>query len=605
MLQRVRALGGFLIINTLLALFLVSRYYQQLPSAPDGSLEWGFLALSTFSHTALLVLLVGTLSLPLVMLPKRLWMVLVAGAAAFLQTLLLVDTLVFAQYKFHINGAILDLVFAGQVVDFPLSTWLLVISAIVALWLLQTLLLGWLTNRAPGKKHGFAPFVGVTLLTFVLASLIHIWAAAHAYQPITSLKRYLPGYYPVTANSFMKKQGWINEEELARQKALSQKRTGTLQYPLAPLETTPVTNPTNIVLIVIDSWRYDTMNPDNTPQIWQIAQQGVVFDKHWSAGNSTRTGLFGLFYGLPGTYWQEFLNGQTPPALVNRLQQLDYQIGVFASAQLRTPEFNRTIFAHIDNLREDSQGTTPSERDRDLLEDWKHWQQHKSTDRPAFSFLFFDAPHGYDFPKDFEPAYLPQVDKIDYINLNNKTDPEPIFNRYKNSVLFIDGLVGEVIAELKQAGELDNTLLIITGDHGQEMNDTRLNYWGHNSNFTRHQVQVPFIIAGPGTRQLSAPSVMTSHVDIPPTLLKHYLGVLNDVHDYSTGYNLFELPDERPWVMAASYSMFAILTDDRIFEVDPLGQSQLLNADNQYVTNEKFDAHYLQDVIRSMSQFLR
>lgn len=605
MYQRVRALGGFLIINTLLVLFLISRFYQQLPSSPDESLAWLFLISSAFSHSVLLVLLIGALSLPFVILPNKPWIITFSGVTAFLQSLLFIDTLVFAQYKFHINGAILDLVFAGQVVEFPLSTWLLVVCGVAIFWLAEALLLAWLVNKSHPIKYHFPLFLGVFFAAFLTASAIHIWAAAHAYQPVTSLKRYLPAYYPITANRFMKKHDWINEEEMERQKALSQKRVGTLKYPLTPITVQPVEAPPNIVLVVIDSWRYDTMNAQNTPNIWQLAQRGVSFNNHQSAGNSTRTGVFGLFYGLPGTYWQEFLSGQTSPVLINRLQQLNYQLGIFASAQLRSPEFNRTVFAHVKNLRLESQGDSPSARDIDLLHDWKRWQQHKTPNQPAFSFLFFDAPHGYDFPSDFEPAYLPQASKIDYLSLNNKTDPEPIFNRYKNSVLFTDKLIGEVVATLKNSGELDNTLLIITGDHGQEMNDTQLNYWGHNSNFTRHQVHVPFIIAGPDTEKLSAPHIMTSHMDIPPTLLQHYLGVSNPVKDYSAGYSLFDLPTERPWVMAASYSMYAVLTNNRIFEVDTLGQSQLLDKDNQPVTGEKFNAHHLQEVIALMSRFLR
>ncbi|WP_369597194.1 sulfatase-like hydrolase/transferase, partial [Vibrio sp. 03_296] len=83
-----------------------------------------------------------------------------------------------------------------------------------------------------------------------------------------------------------------------------------MNYPLAPLQTQPVEKPLNIMLLVVDSWRADTFNADNTPNMWKYAQSGVVFNNHIATGNATRTGIFGLFYGIPGTYWHGFLANQ-------------------------------------------------------------------------------------------------------------------------------------------------------------------------------------------------------------------------------------------------------------------------------------------------------
>ena len=61
-----------------------------------------------------------------------------------------------------------------------------------------------------------------------------------------------------------------------------------------------------------------------------------------------------------------------------------------------------------------------------------------------------------------------------------------------NSVHYVDRLVGEVLAEVEARGLLKNSVVLITGDHGQEFNDNRRNYWGHDSNFTPLQTGVPF-----------------------------------------------------------------------------------------------------------------
>ncbi|MBE4454044.1 sulfatase-like hydrolase/transferase, partial [Vibrio parahaemolyticus] len=82
-------------------------------------------------------------------------------------------------------------------------------------------------------------------------------------------------------------------------------------------------------------------------------------------------------------------------------------------------------------------------------------------------FLFYDSPHGYDFPDDFSPKYEPMLEAVNYLKLNNDTDPTEFFNRYKTSVRYVDSMAGKVLDTLEKNGDLERTLVIITGDHGQ------------------------------------------------------------------------------------------------------------------------------------------
>ncbi|MGL4712128.1 MAG: sulfatase-like hydrolase/transferase [Shewanella sp.] len=131
----------------------------------------------------------------------------------------------------------------------------------------------------------------------------------------------------------------------------------------------------------------------------------VIFNQHIAAGNSTRAGIFGLFYGIPGTYWHAMLANQQSPLMIDRLQQLNYQMGIFTAAQLHQPEFDQTVFVNIDNLRIGSAGSSPSALDANLVKDWTQWYAQRDKQRPVFSFLFFDSPHGYDFPNDYPHHY--------------------------------------------------------------------------------------------------------------------------------------------------------------------------------------------------------
>lgn len=554
----------------------------------------------------LLALVVGILALPALLLPQKARTSVQALIATIGVVTLFIDTIVFAQYRFHINAMVLDLLLSGQIVSFPLVTWVMVLVGVSIAFAIEFVVLRWLEKgpeirtRKLGRKFAF-----LTFLSLLATNGIHIWAAAHAYQPVTTVKRYLPLFYPATSNSMMRKYGWIDEQAIERQKALTLNRKSDLNYPLSPLKTKTIEKPVNIMFLVVDSWRADTFNAENTPNMWKYAEQGVTFHNHIATGNATRTGIFGLFYGIPGTYWHGFLANQQSPVFMDRLQAMGYDIGIFTAAQLRKPEFNQTVFTNIDNLRMSSVGDTPSELDADLTKDWLNWYDARDKSKPAFSFLFYDAPHGYDFPKDYAHKYEPMLKEVNYLKLNNDSDPEPFFNRYKTSVHYVDSMAKKVLDKLQSSGDLENTVVIITGDHGQEMNDNKLNFWGHNGNFTNAQVNVPFAMFGPGISKDNLKwqsSDLTSHQDVVPTLMKHYLGVTNDSKDYSVGEDLLGERIKRDWVLSSNYSGYAIITDSSIVEVGGGGQYQYLDKSNRPKEGE-MDFDNVQAALEQISRY--
>lgn len=178
-------------------------------------------------------------------------------------------------------------------------------------------------------------------------------------------------------------------------------------------------------------------------------------------------------------------------------------------------------------------------------------------------------------------------------------------NRYKTSVHFVDSLAKQVIDTLDEAGDLENTLIVITGDHSQEFNDNKLNYWGHNSNYTPAQTHVPFAIIGPSVPEGIGADwgvKFTSHEDVVPTLMESYLGIASPASDYSTGVSLYSEVVERPWVLLSSYSGYGIVTQDSILEVGATGQSRYLD-----ITNHPKDGspnfEYVQKALEQISRF--
>lgn len=596
--------GCFLIINIFISIFLAIRYFLFLPEFPVDILGASFIVTSLLGQMALLGGVIGFFAFVFIFLPRKIFYLIVSLLASASLFLLLIDTFVFAQYRFHINEVVLKLVLSGDVVDFSIITWLAAVFIFLVMFLLEYSILSFLSTRSDcGFKKRY--FVFLFVLCFFVSNFIHIWAAANAYQPVTISKSYLPLFQPAMANNLMRKYGWIDEKALDQQKALSLKVSSNLNYPIEELNFAPVSKPVNIMFLVVDSWRFDTFNADNSPNMWAYAQKGTLFPNHISTGNSTRTGIFGLFYGLPGTYWQSMLANQKQPVFMDRPKTLDYQLGIFTSASLTDPEFNQTVFSKVNGLRLRSEGDSPAERDKNLTEDWLKWYQDRDKSKPTFSFLFYDAPHGYDFPKDYDKKYEPMLTDVNYLALNNGTDPTPFMNRYKTSVRYVDDLAKRVFDELKETGDANNTIVIITGDHAQELNDNKLNYWGHNSNFTAAQTHVPFVMVGPNVKVVSPEKMrgITSHEDVVPTLMKNYLGVLNPLNTYTAGIDLLGRAGKRDWVLSSSYSSYALITHDDILEVGASGQYEIYDLTNRVKKDAEPNYVYLKNALESMSRF--
>ena len=137
------------------------------------------------------------------------------------------------------------------------------------------------------------------------------------------------------------------------------------------------------------------------------------------------------------------------------------------------------------------------------------------------------------------------------------------------------------------------------------MNDNKLNFWGHNSNFTRPQIQVPFVLVGPDVLKKIQPrdNSMTSHYDVAPTLLKNYLGVTSQISDYGVGQDLYAEAIDQPWLLVAKYSGYAVVTPDTILEVGATGQYEYYDSTNRVIKNKSPNFDYLQQALEQISRF--
>src|SRR5699024_5642214 len=233
--------------------------------------------------------------------PQRHIVVPLAMAIGIAATILLfADTVVYQQYRFHLNSALLALFFSdasAETFEFSaamkLQVGLIVAGIVIGQYLLARLVWRFVT-RTPGRRHGYV-LASALVALFLGTNLFHAYADAAGNIAVTRQTRLLPLYEPLTAKGFLEDQGFDIAETPRSQIAAVD---GSFDYPRVPLAPHPVEDKPNILFIVIDSWRFDTMTKKITPNVAAFAQENIRFMRHFSGGNATRMGVFTLFYGI-------------------------------------------------------------------------------------------------------------------------------------------------------------------------------------------------------------------------------------------------------------------------------------------------------------------
>ncbi|MEM8811266.1 MAG: choline-sulfatase [Pseudomonadota bacterium] len=91
---------------------------------------------------------------------------------------------------------------------------------------------------------------------------------------------------------------------------------------------------------------------------------------------------------------------------------------------------------------------------------------------------------------------------------------------YYANISYFDSKIGELLTTLQETGQIDNTIVIVTADHGDMLGERGLWY---KMNFFEHSARVPLVVAGPGVANRTVPNAC-SLVDLAPTLIDFAVG---------------------------------------------------------------------------------
>jgi membrane-anchored protein YejM (alkaline phosphatase superfamily) len=468
---------------------------------------------------------------------------------------------IFSLYGMFFNGFILNLVITpGGIESLGGSSASDVGFALIAIGFLSVqILILWLVRKfyiqKPAVQLSFK-FLPLTVLITTL--VIHLGFALDRYstEQLHVVAESIPFYQTVSAKGFFKALGFNPQRDTKL------KVKGKLNYPLNPIKLNAPAKPYNIIWLTSESWRADSLDEKVMPNSWNFSKNAARFTRNYSTGNGTRMGVFGMFTGLPGNYWFTFLESRKGAAFIDVLLQQQYQMSLYTSAKFTYPEFDKTIFSQlpIEQLHDDNKASTGWENDRNNVDRLLSFIDKRDPNKPFFTFMFFESPHArYYFPPESVIA-TPYRDDINYATISKKKfkdDIAPIKNRYINSVHHLDMQFGRIFDYLKTNNLLDNTIVVLIGDHGEEFMEH--GFWGHNSTFVDEQVRTPLVIYTPKMKPLVSDQ-MTSHMDVIPTLMP-LLGVTNPSSDYAIGYDLLK-GEKRSHTYISDWDKVAYVDDE-------------------------------------------
>ncbi|MDX1394695.1 MAG: sulfatase [Gemmatimonadota bacterium] len=293
----------------------------------------------------------------------------------------------------------------------------------------------------------------------------------------------------------------------------------------------------NVLLIIWDTTRAANLSAygyerATTPTLERLAAEGVAFDRAIATAPWTLPSHISLFTGLWRheftAGWREPF-GDEPETLGEALSGLGYATAGFsANRQYVSPVFGVDRgFARFDArggvslemvahswwptralaiwLRE--RGPEPYQlpyrrRAADINRSLLDWLDTRAEpERPFFAFLNVFDPHApylppepYNLafsngqPRYFVPFHGPVPDAI----------LPQIVTAYDTSIYYADAMLGELLDALESRGALDNTIVIVTSDHGEEFAEHGPGLLTHGRTLYLPVIHVPLVVRYPG-----------------------------------------------------------------------------------------------------------
>jgi len=317
----------------------------------------------------------------------------------------------------------------------------------------------------------------------------------------------------------------------------------------------------NILIILLDAARADHMScygyhRQTTPYIDRLAEKGIQFNNTYSEAAytlaSTGTLLTGLapdFHGVVSAFFSSLRKETTTFPETLKLK------GYFTAAISSNPFFSSAYNYHkgFDQFIE----LFKEKKIVDAEDFFVPFENiiEKVGDKNFFIYLHFREPHRpYRMPvpffgryqkkyKNLSKEFAEESKRIYNGEIKSPSDSQFLTDIYDENLAFADHIVGKILDILRKKQLFDNTITVITADHGEALGEHKL--VGHNVVLHREGIHIPLIIYIPRAKikpKIFEQPAMTS--DLVVTLCD-LLDIDYPYPKLTQGMNLFSLPVKR------------------------------------------------------------
>jgi hypothetical protein len=287
----------------------------------------------------------------------------------------------------------------------------------------------------------------------------------------------------------------------------------------------------DVVIVVVESFRQELIDPEVMPVLWQYAERGLHCRSHFSGGNATNHGMFSLLNGLEAIWYERPV--RYSPLLSRLFRQAGYELGFFAGHNdWRKFNMDGYLSAEHFDVFETSRpdGLASDRRATQLASDFLSGAATPQQRRPRLAVLYLYATHATYHSYHEDRRFSPAADER-FVIPYPQSSRDQVWNRYKNSARTVDRFLSAVMRE--------DRVVVVTGDHGESfLEDGTI---GHGIRISAFQNMTPAVLYVPNRppRLIEAP---TSHADLLPTLLAAIGIPISDERVFD-GVDLFNASD--------------------------------------------------------------
>ena len=323
---------------------------------------------------------------------------------------------------------------------------------------------------------------------------------------------------------------------------------------LQGLEDEPHLQKPDVYVFMIESWRSDSITPEVAPFLYRFRnEEAQDLGRTFAGSNCTPLSWFSMLHSRIAIHWGEAVkqkdgeNGFAGAYPLKVLKQLGYEIQVRAVCDLNYRNLGPLNFGGknyladviLDDSEDDLFGSIP-EREKFIMRDQREFI-NSDPESPQFHFTSLDSPHyNYYWPSDFEQLHENCANHLPGNLVPSNEAIGQVVRRYENAVHWMDYAIEEFVDFLKFKGRYDNSVIIITGDHGEEFQEE--GSWFHCSSLNKYQTEVPIIIKWPEWVKDAPAQDNVSHYDVMPSLL-NLIGLEPKYYEGLAGQSLFDYPE--------------------------------------------------------------